>query len=52
MGSENAATRVTWSMKSSMPYPMNIIKVFGVMQRNMDRDFAKGLNKLKALCES
>ena len=49
---DNAATRVTWSMKSSMPYPMNIIKVFGVMKRNMDRDFGKGLNKLKSICES
>ena len=49
---ENAATRVTWSMKSSLPYPMNIIKVFGVMRKNMSRDFTKGLNKLKGLCES
>lgn len=48
---ENAATRVTWSMKSSMPYPMNIVKVFGVIQRSAGRDFTKGLNKLKTLCE-
>lgn len=48
---DNAATRVTWSMKSSMPYPMNIVKVFGGIRRNMGRDFTKGLNKLKSLCE-
>jgi len=52
IGSENAATRVTWSMKSSMPYPMNIVKVFGGIKRNMGRDFSKGLNKLKGICES
>lgn len=49
---ENAAAKVTWSMRCSLPYPMNIIKVFGVMRRNMNRDFTKGLNKLKSLCES
>jgi hypothetical protein len=52
VAADNAATRVTWSMKSSMPYPMNIIKVFGVMKKNMDRDFGKGLNKLKSISES
>ena len=48
---ENAATRVTWSMKSSMPYPINIVKIFGGIRRNMGRDFTKGLNKLKGLSE-
>jgi hypothetical protein len=45
------STRAIWGIESSMPYPMNIIKLFGVMQKNMNRDFGKGLNKLKELCE-
>ena len=49
---ETSSTRVSWSMKCKMPYPINIVKVFGGIQRNMGRDFTKGLNKLKSLCES
>jgi len=30
---------------------MNIIKLFGVIKKNMDRDFGKGLRKLKEICE-
>jgi len=48
---EGAATRATWVMDSSTPYPMNIIKLFGVIEKNLDRDFTKGLNQLKALSE-
>jgi hypothetical protein len=49
---EGLATIVTWKMTSSTPYPMNIIKLFGVMQKNMDAAFGKGLNKLKGICET
>jgi len=48
---ERAVTRVSWGIESSMPYPMNIVKVFGGIERNMNRDFTFGLNKLKGLCE-
>ena len=48
---ERSETRVTWSINGKMPYPVNIVKLFGGIQRNMGRDFTKGLNKLKALCE-
>ena len=48
---ETNAIRVSWSIKSKMPYPINILKLFGGIQRNMGRDFSKGLNKLKTLCE-
>ena len=48
---DNNAIRVSWSIKSSMPYPVNIVKLFGGIERNMGRDFSKGLNKLKTLCE-
>lgn len=49
---EGPAIIVTWKMISSTPYPMNIIKLFGVMQKNMDAAFGKGLNKLKGICET
>jgi len=49
---DSNAIRVSWSIKSKMPYPINIVKVFGGIQRNMGRDFRKGLTKLKSLCEN
>ena len=48
---ERGATRAAWGIESSTPYPMNIIKLFGVIEKNMNRDFGKGLNKLKEICE-
>jgi hypothetical protein len=48
---EGGAIRVSWKIVSSFPYPMNIMKLFGVMEKNLERDFGSGLNKLKALCE-
>jgi polyketide cyclase/dehydrase/lipid transport protein len=48
---EGSATKATWRMESSTPYPMNFIKIFGVIEKNMDRDFNAGLNKLKEICE-
>lgn len=48
---ERGATRAAWGIESSTPYPMNIIKLFGVIEKNMNRDFSKGLNKLKEICE-
>lgn len=51
IAAEGGGTRATWGIRSSTPYPMNIIKLFGVIEKNLDRDFGKGLNKLKVLCE-
>jgi hypothetical protein len=48
---EGDAVRVSWSIRCKLPYPMNIIKLFGVMQKNMNKDFSKGLTQLKTLCE-
>ncbi|HXD77188.1 MAG TPA: SRPBCC family protein [Puia sp.] len=48
---ERGATRAIWGIESSMPYPMNIMKIFGFMQKAMNKDFMHGLNKLKAMCE-
>jgi len=48
---EGGGTRAEWGICSATPYPMNIIKLFGVIEKNLDRDFTKGLNKLKELSE-
>jgi hypothetical protein len=48
---EVGQTRVSWRIESSMPYPMNIIKLFGRIEKNMNRDFTEGLANLKAICE-
>jgi len=48
---EGNGTKATWRMESSTPYPMNFIKIFGVIEKNMDKDFNTGLSKLKAICE-
>jgi hypothetical protein len=48
---ERGTTRATWGIASSTPYPMNIMKVFGVIEKNLNRDFTKGLGQLKSLSE-
>ncbi|HEX9511134.1 MAG TPA: SRPBCC family protein [Puia sp.] len=48
---DSGATTATWGIISSSPYPMNILKVFGVIEKNMNKDFTEGLNKLKEICE-
>lgn len=44
-------TKASWGIAGSTPYPMNIIKLTGIMEKNLDRDFMKGLGKLKDLSE-
>ena len=51
LNKEGSGTKVTWRMVSSTPYPMNILKLFKVIEKNLDKDFTIGLGKLKALCE-
>jgi len=48
---EGETTQVTWKMVSSTPYPMNFIKLFGVIEKKMAEAFSQGLNKLKGICE-
>jgi len=45
-------TTATWGFESSMPYPMNIMKLFMNFEANMDKDFGAGLSKLKTICEA
>ena len=52
LSNEGSATKVTWRMESSTPYPMNIIKLLGVIEKNMNADFNTGLSKLKTLSEN
>ena len=49
---EGSATQATWGFESQMPYPMNIMKLFMNFEKNMDKDFGAGLNKLKKISES
>lgn len=52
LNENNNGVDVTWGFDSSMPYPMNIMKLFMNFEKNMDAEFGSGLNKLKALCEN
>ena len=45
------STKATWGFKSQMPYPMNLMKLFMNFEKEMDKDFGTGLNKLKEICE-
>ena len=43
------ATKVTWTFNTEMNYPMNLMKL--TMDTKMDKDFGKGLQKLKEISE-
>lgn len=45
-------TTATWGFESQMPYPMNIMKLFMNFEKNMDKDFGSGLDKLKSISEA
>ena len=45
-------TNATWGFESQMAYPMNIMKLFMNFEKNMDKDFGAGLEKLKNICEA
>lgn len=47
----NNDTLTTWGFRSTMPYPMNIMKLFMNFEKNMDKDFGYGLKKLKDISE-
>jgi hypothetical protein len=51
LSEDGSETTATWGFESSLPYPMNIMKLFMNFEANMDKDFGSGLNKLKAICE-
>ena len=45
-------TEAIWGFESQMAYPMNIMKLFINFEKNMDKDFGAGLEKLKNLSEA
>ena len=45
------ATKATWGIKGENPYPFNVLCLFMDMDSMLGKDFEKGLNKLKAICE-
>lgn len=45
------ATKVTWGFKGKNPYPFNVMCLFMDMDKMVGKDFEKGLNKLKTICE-
>ena len=49
---EEGHTVATWGFTSTMPYPMNIMKLFMNFEKNMDKEFGTGLNRLKDLSEA
>ncbi len=45
-------TRVRWNFNSKMPYPMNIMLLFGNMDEMLGTDLQKGLDNLKKNLEA
>lgn len=48
---KNGSTNATWGFKSTMPYPMNLMKLFMNFEKEMNKEFGSGLSKLKSLSE-
>ena len=48
---EGAATKATWGMTGSMPYPFNIMILFMNMEKSMGKDWDTGLSRLKKMSE-
>lgn len=49
---EAEGIKVTWGFTSSTPFPMNIMNLFFDIDEYVGKDYEKGLNKLKEVCES
>lgn len=51
---ENGGTKTSWGWAMDVPYPMNSMMIFmaGKMERDMNRMFDRGLEKLKGIVES
>jgi len=52
LAAEGENTKVTWGFTSHASYPFNGIFMIMMNLGGMNKDFDKGLGKLKALCES
>lgn len=43
----DSTTKVNWGIKSKMPYPMNLMRLFMDMEKMLGDDYEKGLANLK-----
>jgi Polyketide cyclase / dehydrase and lipid transport. len=48
---DGAGTSVTWGMTSNMPYPFNVMTLFMNVEKDMGKDWDRGLSMLKELSE-
>lgn len=51
LSEEDGKTRVAWGMYGGMPFPWNIMMLFQSMDSMMDKDFTRGLAKLKTVVD-
>jgi effector-binding domain-containing protein len=49
--SNEGKTKITWAFQGNFSYPMNIMKLFINMDKQLGADFEKGLEKLKTALE-
>ncbi|MCC6685245.1 MAG: SRPBCC family protein [Bacteroidia bacterium] len=52
MTADGEQTKVTWGFATSKSFPMNGLLMVMIKMGGMNKDFDKGLGKLKTLCES
>ncbi|MBX7204366.1 MAG: GyrI-like domain-containing protein [Bacteroidia bacterium] len=52
MAADGEQTKVTWGFSTNKSFPMNGLLWMMIKMGGMNKDFDKGLGKLKALCES
>jgi uncharacterized protein YndB with AHSA1/START domain len=47
----NSSTKISWGFQGCMSYPMNVMKLFMNMEKNIGNDFGIGLQNLKTVLE-
>jgi hypothetical protein len=47
----DSVTKVNWGFKSTMPYPMNLMRLFMNLEKMLGDDYSKGLTNLKVELE-
>ncbi len=48
----DAQTKVTWELRGSFPYPMNLMMLFMDLEGQVGQDFEEGLQNLKNILET
>jgi effector-binding domain-containing protein len=52
LNKQDTGVQVTWGFKSEMPRPFNVLSLFMDMEKNIAKDYDKGLESLKKISES